>query len=126
MACNWPSSQSMWCSSSLRIFSASSRRACVVSGCAELYSVIQALDRVVFELQIVLELRLDRSSNVDFEVVGHVRRTVEIQNSLHALFGMHHFLDGFLLRQLGEPLVAPVLAHFRVQEVLIDGRQLRL
>jgi hypothetical protein len=38
-------------------------------------------------------------------------------------FGVHHLLDGFLLGDLGEPLVAPVFQHLGVEKVLVDGGQ---
>jgi hypothetical protein len=38
---------------------------------------------------------------------------------------MLHFLDGFFALFLGEPLIAPVFAHLVVDEILVDGRELR-
>src|SRR5208283_2192030 len=53
-------------------------RAVIASGHTQLDALIQPLHGVVFEIEIVLDLGLDGRSDVDFEVVGHVRSALEI------------------------------------------------
>jgi hypothetical protein len=73
-----------------------------------------------------IELLFDRCADVDLEVVAHIRRAIEIQNALDQLFRMHHLFNRFLANQFRETLVAPVLAHLGMQEILIDSGQFRL
>ena len=124
MACSWPSSQSMWCSSSTRIFSSSSREPASFFSVAELDALVQAFHGVVLQLHIVLELLLHALTDVDLEVVGHVRCAVEIEDALHQFFGVRHLFDRLFANQFRQPLVSPVLAHLRVQKVLVDRRKL--
>ena len=56
----------------------------------------------------------------------HGRHSFEEQDALENLFGVLHLADRLLPDVLAEPMVSPVVAHFRVHEVLIDGRQLFL
>ena len=51
---------------------------------------------------------------------------VEKQDALDQFLGVLHLVDRLLLDERAEPVVAPVVAHLRVQEVLVDGRQLLL
>src|SRR5271166_5089428 len=101
-------------------------RAIIARSRTHLDALIQALYGIVFELKVVLELRLDSRADVDLEVVRHVRSAVKIQNALHQLLGVGHFLDGFLLDQLRQAFIAPVFTHLGVKKVLVDCRQLRL
>jgi len=56
-----------------------------------------------------------------FCIVG---RAVEVQDPVDDLLRVLHLLDGLLADVGGELLVAPVLAHARVDEVLVDGGEL--
>ena len=76
--------------------------------------------------EVVFELRLDVRPNLDGSDVGHVRRAIQKQDAVHQLFGVGHLGNGFLAVVFRQAQVAPVLAHFRVEKVLIDGGQLRL
>src|SRR5207253_3503656 len=53
-----------------------------------------------------------------------VRQAVEQKDALDQLVGVLHLADRFLVDLLVEALVAPVPAHPRVQEVLVDRGEL--
>jgi hypothetical protein len=88
--------------------------------------VIQLLHGVHLQRQVAFELRLNVGSYLDGPDIGHIRGSVEEQNSVHQLFGMNHFFDGLFAVESSEPEVAPVLAHLRMEEVLVNGSELRL
>src|SRR5271166_1107377 len=92
---------------------------------AELDAVIQTFHSVVLQLHVILVLLFHRLADVDLEVVGHVGRAIQIQNPLDQLLGVYHFFDRLFADELCQPLIAPVLAHFRVKEILVDRRQFR-
>jgi hypothetical protein len=48
----------------------------------------------------------------------------EIQDARDQLVGVLHLADGLLAHLVPEPVVAPVLAHAGVDEVLVDRGQL--
>ena len=58
--------------------------------------------------------------------IGSVKlgRAIQKEDALDQRFGVLHLVDGLLLDVVAEPLVLPVLAHFGVQKILIDGGQL--
>jgi hypothetical protein len=60
---------------------------------------------------------------VRLQPLGHLS---QVEKPPHQFLGMHHLFDRFLLRQLAKLVVAPVVAHFGVKEVLIDGSQFSL
>src|ERR1700757_901884 len=78
------------------------------------------------QVEVAFELRLDVGPYLDGPDVGHVRGSVEEQNSVHELFRMNHFFDRLLAVEGSEPEVAPVLAHLGMEEVLVNGSELRL
>src|SRR5205814_6335683 len=53
-----------------------------------------------------------------------IRKALEKENPLHQALGMPHFVDRCLPLVLRETLETPVLEHFRVKEILIDGGEL--
>src|SRR5216684_12250 len=87
------------------------------------YRSVVEFYRTEFELEIALQLRLHVFA--DRETHGFVQawRPVEKQNALDQFFSVFHFVDRLLLDELAQLAVMPVLTHFRVQEVLIDGGQ---
>src|SRR6185503_3376276 len=52
---------------------------------------------------------------------GHA---VEKEHALDDLVGVLHLVDGLVVRVLGEDGITPVLAHPRMDEVLVDAGQL--
>jgi hypothetical protein len=58
-------------------------------------------------------------------VALEVGRAVEVEDALDDLVGVLHLLDGFLAGDGGQLGEAPVVAHLRVDEVLVDGGELR-
>jgi hypothetical protein len=56
------------------------------------------------------------------KIVGHVGRTVE-QDALHTFLGAAS-LQSIPAYELGHLHVAPVLAHFGMQKILVDSRNL--
>src|ERR1017187_10284786 len=80
--------------------------------------------RVQFQLEIALDLLFDILPDVDMHQLGHAGRCIEEQNSLDEDLGVLHLVDGLLLDERSELVVLPVLTHLRVEEVLVDGRQL--
>src|SRR5581483_12412534 len=79
---------------------------------------------VQFELEVVLELLLYVSANIDGADVRHVRGAFKKENAVHQLLRMNHFLDGLFPIIGTEAKVSPVLAHFRVEKILVDGGEL--
>ena len=69
------------------------------------------------------ELRLHVTADVEFQVL-HLGGGVEEQDALDQLLGVLHLVDRLLLDVVAERVVAPLVAHLRVQEVLVDGREL--
>src|SRR5439155_10130840 len=65
------------------------------------------------------ELFRDGLADVDLAELLHIRRAFEVENPRDELIGVAHLADGLAADFLPEPLVAPVLAHARVDEVLI-------
>src|SRR5207248_250197 len=48
------------------------------------------------------------------------------QNPLHQFFRMNHFVDRFSAIVRSQPEVAPVFAHFGMEEILVDGSEFGL
>ena len=86
---------------------------------------VEAGDRVELELEVELELLLDRLADVDLVEALDVRHAVEEQDPLDELVGVLHLVDRLLADLGGELVEAPVGVHLGVDEVLVDGRQLR-
>ena len=86
----------------------------------------QAGHGVQLERQIAFQLGLHVGADLDGADVGHIRRAIEKQDAVHQFFGVGHLGNGFLAVEVGQPQIAPILAHLGVQKVLVDGRQLSL
>ena len=56
--------------------------------------------------------------------IGQGGRGIEKEDALDQNFGMLHLIDRLLLDEFAQPAEIPGLAHFGVQEVLVDRRQL--
>jgi hypothetical protein len=76
--------------------------------------------------EIAFKLRLDVAANINLPDIGHVGSSVEEKNPVHEFFRVNHFFDGFFAVMGPEPEIAPVIAHLPVEEILIDGCELRL
>src|SRR5713101_3752177 len=88
------------------------------------YRSVVEFYRTEFELEIALQSRLHVFADRDTHGFGQAWRPVEKQNALDQFFSVFHFVDRLLLDELAQLAVMPVLAHFRVQEILIDGGEL--
>jgi hypothetical protein len=85
---------------------------------------VEPLDRLDLGAQLQLHLLARALADTHLVQALQVRETLEIQDALDQLVGVLHLFDGLLAGLLRDPQVAPVLAHLRVDEVLIDGREL--
>ena len=88
-------------------------------------AVVEALDGGVLELEVELQLLGDGLADAHREQALHVRHAVEVEDPLDHDVGVLHLVDRLVAAVLGEAVVAPVRAHLRVDEVLVDRRQLR-
>ena len=66
----------------------------------------------------------DAFTHTDLLQPRQVRQAFEMKNPLDNLLGMVHLADRFRADFLRQQLVAPVLAHHRVDEILVDAGQL--
>src|SRR5262249_49916551 len=65
-----------------------------------------------------------RLADVHLAEALHVGNALEVEDALDQLVGVLHLADRFLTELVPQPLVAPVLAHPAVDEVLVDRGQL--
>ena len=80
--------------------------------------------RGVLKLEIALDHFLNILANQQFVQILQIWKALKEENSLDQLIGVFHFIDGFFVffrRELGD---TPVFVHSRMQEVLVNGRQL--
>ena len=98
--------------------------AVVAFGHGQCDAPVVALDRRTFELGVQLELLEDCFTNRDGPEPLHVGHALEIQQSHDHRVGVLHLVDRLVPELLGEPVIAPVVAHASVDEVLVDRRQL--
>src|SRR5215813_3159100 len=98
--------------------------AIVAETAAALDAVVQCGDRGALEVEIDAELLGHGLAHVDLAQALHVGHALEVQDALDEPVGVAHLPDGLLAHLLPQPLVAPVLAHARMDEVLVDGREL--
>ena len=87
-------------------------------------AVVQALDRAVLELEVALELLGHGLADVELVEALQVRQALEEEDALDEPLGVLHLVDRLGAALRGERVVAPVLAHLRVQEVLVDRDEL--
>jgi hypothetical protein len=78
----------------------------------------------VLELEVELELLLHRLADVDLVEALDVGHALEEEDALDELVGVLHLVDRLVADLLGQLGVAPVGAHLRVDEVLVDRCQL--
>src|SRR5690606_35642398 len=78
------------------------------------------------EFQIALERLLYVLANQKFPQVLQIGQAFQKEDALDQSIRMLHLIDRFLVRVLAELVHSPVVEHARVQEVLIDGRELVL
>ena len=76
--------------------------------------------------QIALQDFLHILADEQLAQILQVRQAIQKQDALDQPVGMLHFIDGFFVLELAEPLHAPVVEHARVQEILIDRGELVL
>src|SRR5262245_54888316 len=76
------------------------------------------------ELQVAGERLLDVLADEQLVQVLEVRQPLEKQNALDERFGVLHLVDRRLALRFAEPRESPVLEHLRVDEVLVDRREL--
>src|SRR6185295_13266157 len=91
---------------------------------ADLDAFVEAGEGVELEGVVGLEDLRDVLADVDLAEALDVGDAVEEEDTLDQFFGMLHLADGVLADDLVEPVVAPVLAHLAVDEVLVDGGEL--
>ena len=87
-------------------------------------AVVEPLDGGVLDLQVGLELLGDGLADAQREQPLHVGDALEVEDPVDQRLGVLHLVDRLVADVLGEPLVAPVVAHLGVDEVLVDRRQL--
>src|SRR5882672_1482580 len=80
--------------------------------------------RVHLELEVALQRLLDALPDQQLVEVLQIGKPFEKQYPLDQPVGVLHLVDRLVVLVLGEPLQAPVLEHARVQEVLVDRREL--
>ena len=83
--------------------------------------LVEVLYCIHLQREIAFKLRLDVRANIDFSDVCHVRSPVEEENSVHQLLRMNHFFDGLLAIVSSRPEITPVVTHFAMQKILVDG-----
>src|SRR5579872_3469385 len=80
----------------------------------------------MLQFQIALQDLLDVLANQQLAEVLQVGQTLQKQHALDERVGVLHFGDRFMMLVVLEFRHAPVPQHPRMQEVLVDGRQLVL
>ena len=96
-------------------------RAVVADVAASLDVLVQHRDRLHLEREVVPEHLRRAGADVELPEALEVRQTVEEEDALDELVRMLHLVDRLLVDPAAEVLVTPVLAHARVQEILVDG-----
>src|SRR5438477_505993 len=98
--------------------------AVVAEAAAELDGRVERLDGGLLDLEVEAELLGHRLADVDLAQPLEVRDAFQIEDALDERVGVLHLLDRLRAHLLPQPLVAPVLAHAGVDEVLVHRRQL--
>ncbi len=84
----------------------------------------QAGDGVLLGVELGLELLRHGLADLHAEEPLHVGHALEVEDPLDQLLGVLHLAEGLLPALVGQALVAPVVLHLGVDEVLVDRRQL--
>src|SRR5713101_6285748 len=85
---------------------------------------VETADRHGFDLKIKRELVEDALAHPDLLKPRQIRNAVEMKDPLDNLLGMVHLADRLRADFLRQPLEAPVLAHHRMDKVLVNPGQL--
>ena len=80
--------------------------------------------RATLEREVALDRFLDVLPDEQLVEVLQVRQAFEEQDALHEPVGVLHLVDRLLPLVLAETLEAPGVEHPRVQEILVDRREL--
>ena len=80
-----------------------------------------ALDGVLLERAVEVELLGHRLADADAAQPLQVGHALEHEDALDELLGVVHLLDGLVAVLVGQALPSPVLAQLGVGEVLVDG-----
>src|SRR5262245_19034595 len=99
-------------------------RGVVAELAAGLDAFVQARQRVHLQGQVEAQLFGNVLADVDLAQALHVGDAVQEKDPLDDLLGMLHLAHGLLADGVLQPAIAPVLAHFAVDEILVDGREL--
>ena len=86
--------------------------------------LVEECDRAVLELKIALELLAHGLADPQLADRLEIRDALEKQDPRDHLIGVLHLVDRLVAQLARQPLVAPVLAHLGVHEVLVDRREL--
>src|SRR6266508_3232348 len=85
---------------------------------------VEVADGGPFQLRRQADLLHGRLAHLDGAEPLQVGQPLQVQDAVDQLLGVAHLLQRQLAVALGEAGVAPVVAHSRVEEVLVDGGQL--
>ena len=77
---------------------------------------------LISSFEVSLDLLPHIAADVQIQVL-HRRCRIEKQDALDQRLRVLHLVDRLLLDVITEAVIAPVVAHLSVQEVLVDGRQ---
>src|ERR1700694_1387587 len=99
-------------------------RAVVARRAAELDPAGQDRDGSLLQVQIHPELLVDRLTDLDRPEPLHVGEALQVEDPLDHPVGVLHLVDRLRAYLLPEPVIAPVLAHARMQEVLVHRAEL--
>ena len=91
---------------------------------AQVHQLVVRLHAAHLEREVVLELLLHVGAHANHVVAGNLRRAFEEQNPVDELLRVLHLAHRLLVVLARELHEAPVLAHLRLAEVLIDRGQL--
>src|SRR5262249_48873561 len=91
---------------------------------AGLDAAVEAVDGRLLQIQVELELLVDGLADEDLAQALQVGQPLEVEHALDELVRVLHLVDALGADLLPEPLVAPVLAHAGVHEVLVDAGEL--
>src|SRR4051794_3012052 len=85
---------------------------------------VEPVDRLPLEVERKGQLLADGLADPDRSQSLEIRYAVEVEDALDEVFGILHLVDRFVVEALRQAVVAPVRAHLRVDEVLVDRGQL--
>ena len=86
--------------------------------------MVQGIADALLERVIQPQLLVHASSGRDFPSFLHAGCAIEVEDPLDQLVRVVQLVARLILDLLEQPLISPVLAHSRVEHVLVDRRQL--